>query len=153
MKRGIFSLTSVVTIISAFAIGHAQADHLSVSLTVDPTATLSTDRIVVTVRGTVTCGPLLPPDIPGLDFGNIFLVMRQASGRSITQGLGFFEPLCDGTSERFESLVPADQMPWHGGLARVNASANVQDCNEFFQCENAFSTVDTQIKVRGGQPM
>ncbi len=155
MNQKILFWVGVTAVIIALTIGHAGASHLSASLAIDPTANLSTDRIVVTVHGTYTCGPILPEvPFPGTDFGNLFVDVRQASGQSITEGFGnlstFSTLICDGALHPFQVLVPASEIPWHGGLARVNASISVQDCDQFFQCENASSTVDAQLKIQGG---
>ena len=149
MLRNIFGLISITAIITAFGIGYARADHLSVTLSVDGGASLTTDRLAVIVTGTYSCAPLNAPG--DSDFSSISARVRQASGRVVNQGFGFVSPICDGQLRTFQAPVSEELlMPWHGGLARVNADIDVQDCDEFFTCEFARTSVERQIKISGG---
>ena len=152
MFRKIFGLISTTAIITAFGIGSARADHLNVSLqSIDAGARLTSDRLVVIVTGTYICGPADVTPNPTGDFTGISIRVRQASGRVVNQGTGFANAICDAQLRTFE--VPATDdllVPWHGGLARVDASIFMQDCDESFNCHIANASAERQIKISGG---
>jgi hypothetical protein len=141
---------SAVALIGTFLSGQAEADPLSASLTLDSVALRSTDRLVVTVTGTYTCGPIVVDD-PNSDFGTLEIFVSQAAGQSITRGSGGRLLQCDGNSQEFEVLVFANDRPWHGGQARASGSVFVQDCTTEFQCDNAGASAEGPIHVRGGE--
>jgi hypothetical protein len=155
MRASKLFVFGAVTLLGAVAGSDAEADHLSASVTLDPTASRFTDRLVITVTGSYSCDPFVP-DNPGTDFASGFIEVRQAAGRGITLGGGFFQPQCDGNSQMFESNVPVDIFmapdagPWHGGPAHGVVSLFVQDCEPgFINCHNAFSIAEGTIRLTG----
>ena len=129
---------------------HAQSPSLSATITVDRIAVVSTDRLVVTLTGTYTCGPLPQPQPTiGATFAGAQGQLTQAAGRAITEGGFAFTPVCDLNLHNFQTSVHAENMPWHGGPARVRVTLNVQECDEFFNCQFASATADVQINIRG----
>ncbi len=144
-KRVVLSI--VVAVLLWFS-GSAMADPLSAALTIDPIANLSSDHLVVTLSGTYRCGPLPQPQ-GGFNFAFVMGALAQASGREIAGAALSFEPLCDDLAHPFELGVHAQNIPWHGGKARLTANLSVQSCQNF-PCETASSSVDQQISIRGG---
>lgn len=127
------------------------ASGLIATMTVNPTAALSSDRIQLVVSGTYTCGPLPQPQTnvgSTFAFGN--LTVFQANGRNVAQAQGGFSAVCDGNPQTFQAPVIAQTMPWHGGKARVVGNLHVQLCDDPYgnECETANSDVNTQIGIR-----
>jgi len=139
-------LVAAAALVSAFISGPAEADHLTASLTFDPDASRSQDRLVITVTGTYTCGPMVG-GFGGFAFA--FIDVSQAAGQSIIRGFAGFEPQCDDTLQTFEVEVGADNRPWKGGKARAHGGVFVEDCTEF-ECHSAFGEATTTIRVGGG---
>lgn len=141
-----------IVVISTFISAHSVAEPLLASVAIEPDAVVTTDRVVVTVHGSYTCGPLPPSEPFGSNFAFIDGQVRQASGRNITQGSFFVSaPLCDGLPQSFQASAPASLIPWHGGLGRAQATISVQRCDEFYNCENSSASTDVQIKITGGR--
>ena len=126
------------------------AEDLSATISVDPVAFKSNDKLLVTISGTYSCGPIPQPQGPGSTFANFSGSLSQASGRNITQGGFGMQPLCDGQIQEFETGVHPDYIPWHGGKARVIAFIFVQKCDQFYDCENVNISIDEQVSIRGG---
>ena len=137
------SVVAVVGLIVLFAAGQAFGQTLSASITFDRVASLSTDRLNVTLTGHYTCGPL-PPDSGITTFSG---ALSQASGRQVASTIFSVLTTCDATDHAFQSDVPASNIPWHGGLARVTGSLFVQDCS-VFPCETAQANVNVQVRLR-----
>lgn len=151
MLRKLLAFAGIITV-TTFSVSPAHADHLNATLNVDPDASVTTDRLVVFVTGTYTCGPLDITPNPQGDFTAISVVVRQASGRDVNQGFGFAPVTCDDTLRTFQAPA-TDQIlvPWHGGQARVNATLSMQDCDEFFiDCHLLNISEERQIKIKGG---
>jgi hypothetical protein len=135
-------LVTAAALVSALISGPAKADHLSASITIDPDASRSRDRLIITVTGTYSCGP-------SFSFAQGFVEVSQAAGQSIIRGFGFFEPQCDGTLQTFEADVGADIRPWKGGKARARGVVFVEECTEF-ECESTFAEATSTIHIGGG---
>ena len=139
-------LLSMAQSVSVFA----QSPSISAALSVDRTATMATDRLVITLTGRYTCGPLPQPQPPtGSTFAGVQGSLSQAAGRDIAEGGFAFTPICDEVEHTFQTNVLSDNIPWHGGNARVRANLFVQLCDEFFNCQQATSAVDMHISIRG----
>jgi len=129
---------------------YAQSPSISAVFFVDRSATKATDRVVITLTGTYTCGPLPQPQpTQGSTFAGVNGSVSQAAGRDIAEGGFAFTPICDAVEHTFQTNVQADNIPWHGGPARVRASLFVQLCDEFSNCQQVNSAVDMQISIRG----
>lgn len=130
-----------------FFSGKAVADPLSATLTINPDATLSSDRLVVTISGTYSCSPLPQAESA---FATITVNVSQASGRQVAAS-GFFgvQPICDGQLHPFKAGAHASNIPWHGGKGRVMANLFIQSC-ESSPCETVTSSVDKPVSIRGG---
>ncbi|HEY2989413.1 MAG TPA: hypothetical protein VGL11_16895 [Candidatus Binatia bacterium] len=151
MRATWLTISSIVIGVLALSATPARA-ALSASLTIDPVATRTTDRLVVIVTGSYTCGPVPQPQPnEGSNFADIFVSVEQASGRSIAQGENGVFAVCDGNPQTFEISIHSENIPWHGGQARAIGALFVQQCDEFFNCESARSDVDVQIKLQGGK--
>ncbi|HEY6946203.1 MAG TPA: hypothetical protein VI431_13775 [Candidatus Acidoferrum sp.] len=128
---------------------HAQ-NSISAVVAVDNVAIMSTDRLVITLTGRYTCGPLPQPQPTlGATFATASGQVSQADGRDIGQGGFGFIPICDASEHTFQANVQAGNIPWHGGLARARITLFVQLCDQFFNCQQATATADTQISIRG----
>jgi hypothetical protein len=46
--------------------------------------------------------------------------------------------------------VLASAFPWRGGQARAIAQLFVQQCDEFFNCEQVTGSTNVKIRIRGG---
>ena len=141
----------IIALMSMFASAHAIAEPLVASISIDPDAIVTSDRLLVTIHGTYACGPV-PSGPAGANYADIDGAVSQAAGRDITRGSFFLRPdvVCDGLPQAFEASVVASSLPFHGGLARANASLYVERCDEFFNCETARSETNVQIKIKGG---
>jgi len=129
---------------------YGQTSTISAAVTVDRVATLSTDRLVITLTGRYTCGPLPQPQPTlGSTFAGATGQVSQAAGRDIAEGGFGFTPICDALEHTFQANVLAGNIPWHGGPARARVNVFVQLCDEFFNCQQANATADMQISVRG----
>ena len=125
-------------------------NSISATVAVDNVATMSTDRLEITLTGRYTCGPLPQPQPTlGATFATASGQVSQADGRTIGQGGFGFIPTCDASEHTFQANVQAGNIPWHGGLARARVTLFVQLCDQFFNCQQANATADTQITVRG----
>jgi hypothetical protein len=134
-------LVTAAALVSAFFSAPTEADHLSASMTIDPDASRSQDRLTITVTGTYSCSPGT--------FGFGVVDVSQAAGQSIIRGYGYFQPVCDDTLQTFEAQLFADIRPWKGGIARAHGVVYVEDCTEF-ACESTFAEVTTTIHIGGG---
>jgi len=140
-----FVLT-VVGLLALLAVSQAYSQTtLTASITFDRRAVRSTDRLNVTLTGNYTCGPLA--DQGGSGFGEFSGALSQAAGRQVASTIFGVAPTCDGFAHAFQADVPASNIPWHGGQARVTGSMFVQDCS-VFPCETASATVNAQISIR-----
>ena len=125
-------------------------NSISATVAVDNVATMSTDRLVITLTGRYSCGPLPQPQPTlGATFATASGQVSQADGRDIAQGGFGFIPTCDASEHTFQANVLAGNIPWHGGLARARVTLFVQLCDQFFNCQQANATADTQISFRG----
>lgn len=125
-------------------------NSISAVVAVDSVATMSTDRLVITLTGRYTCGPLPQPQPTlGATFATASGQVSQADGRDIGQGGFGFIPTCDAAEHAFQTNVLAGNIPWHGGPARARVTLFVQLCDQFFNCQQANATADTQISIRG----
>jgi uncharacterized protein DUF6299 len=140
MIRNARVVTLVVFFVLALA-GQARA-QISASIAFDRTGDVSTDRLNVTLTGHYTCGP-----ISESGFGSFSGALAQAAGRQVAETIFGIQTVCDGTQHSFQVDVPASNIPWHGGPARITGSLFVQDCS-VFPCESAQSTVNVQVKLR-----
>ena len=132
-------------------IGEAHASHLSASFAFNRSADKSTDRIVLTVRGTYECGPLPQPQPPsGATFASINVVVVQAQGRDIARGESSLTPICDAVPRDFTLQILATEFPWHGGQARAIGTLFIQECDEAFNCEQVSANANVQIRISGG---
>jgi len=130
---------------------NGMAEGLTASINVNPVATLATDHLVVIITGTYSCGPIPQPQPPsGPTYADANGVIRQASGKSIAEASFYFNPICDGTTQDFETIANASTMPLHGGKARVEASIWLQYCDESYNCEHVSDSENKQIKIQGG---
>ena len=132
----------------AFALitaGQAYA-QLSANLAINNHATLTRDHIEVILAGTYTCGPLPAPEVTG--FAGIGVNVLQASARQIAFGGSFLDvaTTCDAVQHTFTLNIPAGNIPWHGGLARVMGSLMVEDCSGE-SCVSATASVDETIRL------
>ena len=128
----------------------AQSPTISAVFSVDPVATKATDRLVITLTGRYTCGPLPQPQpTQGSTFAGVNGQVSQAAGRDIAEGGFAFTPVCDAVEHVFQANVQTGNIPWHGGPARVRASLFVQLCDEFFNCQQVNAAVDMQVSIRG----
>lgn len=149
--RKVFALVMVLFMGAALAqlsSDYAYADSLSAAISIDSTGVLSSDHLVVTISGTYRCGPLPQPQ-GGMSFATFSCNLSQASGREIATGTVGFDPVCDDQVHPIELPVHAQNIPWHGGKARVMANLNVQSCGTY-PCETVSSTVDKGISIKGG---
>ena len=136
------SIATVLGLLLFLAAPQANSQSLSASITFDRIASLSTDRLNVTLTGHYLCGP-----IPQPTFTTFSGALSQASGRQVASTIFSVLTTCDGTDHAFQVDVPASNIPWHGGLARVTGSLFVQDCS-VFPCETAQANVNLQVKLR-----
>jgi len=128
----------------------ARPQSISATFSVDPVATKSTDRLVVTLTGKYTCGPLPQPQPPiGATFAGAEGQLNEAAGRDIAEGGFAFTPTCDAVEHTFQANVLSNNIPWHGGQARVRADLFVQLCDQFGNCQQVRASVDMQISIRG----
>ncbi len=146
-----YSILTAGALLCAFAAGYAQAGSVSISL--DKKASLASDRITLTVIGSYSCSPVEVIN-PQTDFTSVSIQVRQASGRSITTGGGFLyttngDLVCDDTTRTFQSVVSADQQPWHGGQAYAVGTIESQSCPTFF-CDHSSARTQSQIQISGG---
>jgi hypothetical protein len=94
-----------------------------------------TNRVLVTVPVTVTCTTQLANPF---QFGNVFVSIQQASGRSVSHGSGGLNlTSCPVTPQTFNVLVtpdlfPSPSGPFHGGGAIAFAGASA--CDTFSIC-------------------
>jgi hypothetical protein len=142
-------LVAAAALASAFISGGAEADHLTASLTIDPDASRTPDRLAVIVTGSYSCDGIVE-DNPGNDVAFIQIDVSQAAGQSITRGIAGSAAHCDGTLQTFEIQVPADNRPWKGGRARAHGLLFVQDCDIFGQCENTTAEAASTVRLGGG---
>jgi hypothetical protein len=151
MINKLFTIITCVLMSMAQSVpAYAQSPSISAAFSVDGTAIMATDRLVITLTGTYTCGPLPQPQPPqGGTFAGVQGSVGQAAGRDIAEGGFGFTPICDAVEHTFQANVQAGNIPWHGGKARVRANLFVQLCDEFFNCQQATSAVDKQISIRG----
>jgi hypothetical protein len=153
MRHSTLSIAGAAMLVGAFFGGRAEADHLAVTVSLDPEVSRFTDRLVLTVTGAYSCNPIMvDPDL-GTDFASGFIEVRQASGQAITTGYGYFEPLCDGNLQEFDARVAAGERPWHGGQAHAIVSVYEQDCEPgYVNCHNAFATAEGTVRLGGPNP-
>ena len=135
------SVATVVGLFVILAVGQASA-ALSASITFDNVASLTTDHLNVTLTGHYTCGPV-PPGSGIFPFSG---ALSQASGRQVASTIFSVLTTCDGTEHAFQTDVPATNIPWHGGKARVTGSLFVQDCS-VFPCDTAQANVNVQVRL------
>jgi hypothetical protein len=140
----VFALTISFGILAA---NPAVANPISASFTVDRTAALSLDRLVVTVTGTYICGPILSGD-EGFGFGQLTITVSQPAGRQIATGWNATTQLeCDGTSQDFEMQVQTGNIPLHAGPATVHGNIFVQSCPFSGNCEQVFSDAFSSVML------
>ncbi len=147
-----FGRALAVAVLAAAAVEYVKADPLSASIMVDRSATMTTDRLVVIVTGSYSCGPLPQPQpMFGTTFADAGGSVQQASGRTITNGEFGFIPLCDGAQHTYRAQAFASNMPWHGGLARASVNLHVVlCCDESGNQEFADASVNAGITIQGG---
>jgi hypothetical protein len=125
---GAFVLAAVIPM-TASAAG---VPGVGISVAIGSPITL-TDRLLVAVPVTVTCTtPLTNPVL----FGDVFVTIEQASGRSVSHGGGGAN-LTSCAPQTFNILVtpdvfPSTSSPFHGGPAIASASATA--CDTQFTC-------------------
>jgi hypothetical protein len=142
---------SIIAIAICLSCTNAVAADLSAVMSIDKTAQLASDRLYVLITGTYTCGPLEQPQpTVGSTYSEMSGSLRQASGREIAESQFYYQPLCDGQTHSFEVGVQPENIPWHGGNARVQGSIYVQQCDEFYECDTAQGETNVQIKIQGG---
>jgi len=92
-----------------------------------------TDRLLVTVPVTVTCTPQL---VNPVQFGNVFVTVEQAGGKSVSHGSGGANLTSCGPQtfniQVTPDLFPTTSGPFHGGPAIAFASATA--CDTQFTC-------------------
>jgi hypothetical protein len=117
----------------------------SASISVDSPTMLA--RVAVTVPVQYTCAPL-----DSFSFGNVIVVVTQASGEKIATGsaqTGNLEPsTCDNAPHTVSLTVFASSTPFHGGQAVVQASLSAcGTIDSVFGCESA-STGAQVVNIR-----
>lgn len=145
-KLGLATVAALVTLIAAGQV-HSQDQPLTASIAFDPAAMLSNDRINVTLTGRYTCGPLRAAEPGSGTFAGFSGSLLRASGRQVASTIFGLQLTCDGTEKAFQVDVPALEIPWHGGPARVRGSLTVQDCTSY-PCDTTQVNVNTQVKLR-----
>jgi hypothetical protein len=92
-----------------------------------------TDRLLVTIPVTVTCTPPLANPV---QFGDVFVTVEQADGKSVSHGSGSANLTSCGpqtfTIQVTPDLFPTTSGPFHGGPAVAVASATA--CDTQFTC-------------------
>jgi hypothetical protein len=143
----VFSTAACVLLVA----GQAYADHLTAQIALSPSAQMTTDHVVLTLAGTYLCGPLPQPQPTiGGTFAGLNATVWQAQGRDLAQGTSGITPVCDGAVHEFQLTVLASAFPWRGGQARAIAQLFVQQCDEFFNCEQVTGSTNVKIQIRGG---
>ncbi len=150
MFKKFFAISCVLLTVALPFPAYGQSSTISAAVAIDRVATMSTDRLVITLTGRYTCGPLPQPQPTlGGTFASASGQVSQAAGRDIAQGGFGFTPLCDALEHTFQANVLAGNIPWHGGPARARLNVFVQLCDEFFNCQQASATADMQVNVQG----
>jgi hypothetical protein len=100
---------------------------VGLTVTIGSPITLA-DRLLVTVPVTVTCTPPLANPV---QFGQVFVIVEQASGKSVSHGSGIANLTSCGPQtfivQVTPDLFPTTSGPFHGGPAIAFASANACD--------------------------
>ncbi len=150
MVKKFFAISCVLLTAALPFPAYGQSSTISAAVAVDGVAAVSTDRLVITLTGRYTCGPLPQPQPTlGATFATAMGQVSQAAGRAIAEGGFGFTPICDALEHTFQANVLATNIPWHGGPARARVNLFVQLCDQFFNCQQASATADMQISVRG----
>jgi len=109
---------------------------LSINLTVDPNATLSSRGSIVTVTGTITCNRTA-------DFAEVDAFLTQTIGRFKVVGFGSAFPNCGPSPSSWSLDVTGETGRFSGGTIDAQISAFACDS---FSCGDAFT--ETSVKVR-----
>lgn len=118
VRRGVLVVTLVVAV--GLLVAAAPAWSFISGLTADSTGTLSVNGTSATVSGTIQCDP-----------GPAFLAarVRQAKGRTFTEGENEMDFVCDGTVQSWSMIISTPQgVAWKTGKATLGAFA--QDNND-----------------------
>jgi hypothetical protein len=125
----------------------ARADGLSVEITIDSNAQVSSDHTYVEFTGSCRCGPVPQPQpTQGCVPATGYSVLRQAQGREIISGDGEFRPLCDGAWHPFVTRILGSSR-FHGGPAHAYITINLQDCSTY---QYVSGQADASVKIQGG---
>jgi len=116
-----------------FTVDHAPPP-LGVTLTVNPTATLSGNGSVATISGTITCSGTA-------DFAEVDGFLTQTLGRFKVVGSGSTEPTCGPTPEAWSMDVTGETGRFGGGNIDAQVSAFACDA---LTCGDAF--VEAAVK-------
>src|SRR6266571_6310489 len=119
MNKKFFAISCVLLTAALPFPAYGQSSSISAAVAIDRVATVSQDRLVITLNGRYTCGPLPQPQpTQGGTFAFASGQVSQAAGRDIAEGTFGFTPICDALEHTFQANAQAVNIPWHGGLAR-----------------------------------
>lgn len=143
---------SILAFSAACALISAQANAaVSVDLSIDPIATKTTDRILLTMTGTYNCS--LGNETPSYSSTALRGSIHRAVGRTVERVNVNFptggDLICDGTDHVYTATAIATSSPWSGGKAHVFAEFEITDCG-LYTCERKLLNVDQSIRISGG---